>query len=251
MTFDCWSTLIHEVESRSGPRARAEIVAEFTGRDVGSIENALRSAWRRHQVEWHRRRVFDGRDMTRSTLDALGVELSRERFAELCGALEEEIESHEIRAIEGAADALERLKASGVRIGLVCDTGFSPGRVVRRLLGRVGLLPLLEVTIFSEELGVPKPDPRAFGAALAGLGVPAQGAVHVGDLRRSDIAGARASDMGAVRFAGHHDDAESGPGERAGVIDCRAAECAPVCPRPEGHAVIRSYAELCPLLGYG
>src|SRR5262249_16495894 len=99
--------------------------------------------------------------------------------------------------------------------------------------------------------GVPKPDARAFAAALSGLGVIADGAVHVGDLRRSDVAGAQGVAMGAVRFAGHHDDASEGSSDDAGVIDCRAAKCAPPCPRPPAHAVIRTYDELCPLLGYG
>jgi putative hydrolase of the HAD superfamily len=250
VTFDCWSTLLYEVGPRTGATTRAQIVGAFTGRDPEAIESALRDAWRRHQVEWHRRTVFDGRAMTRSALAALGIELAAPEFEKLLSELEEEIEGHEIRAIDGAKDALERLAARGVRRALICDTGFSPGRVVRRLLDRVGLLPLLEVTIFSEEICVPKPDPRAFEAALSALGVTANGAVHVGDLRRSDVAGAHAVEMGAVRFAGHHDDSDAGSGHDVGVIDCIVARCAPPCPRPEAHAVIRSYDELCPLFGY-
>lgn len=249
VTFDCWSTLLYEGGSRTGAGARARLVADFTGRDPEAITTAFGAAWRRHQVEWHRRTVFDGRAMTRSALESLGVELSAGRFDELVSTLEEEILGHEIRAIDGAVRALERLAARGVRRGLICDTGFTPGRIVRRLLDRAGLLPLLEVTVFSEEVGVPKPDVRAFDTALAALGVPAAGAVHVGDLRRSDIAGALGSSMGAVRFAGHHDDDDDGAGKAAGVIDCVAAGCSPPCPRPEADAVIRSYAELCPLLG--
>ena len=250
VTFDCWSTLIHEAGPRTGPATRAELVARYVGCDPEAVEPALRDAGRRHQIEWHRRTVFDGRAMTESVLATLGVELDARRFDELLSILEEEIVGHEIVAIDGAREALERLAACGVRRALICDTGFSPGRVVRRLLDRVGLLSLLEVTVFSEEIRVPKPDSRAFTAALSALGVPAQGAVHVGDLRRSDVAGARAVEMGAVRFAGHHDDTDAGPGDKAGIIDCVAAECAPPCPRPEAHAVIHSYAELCPLLGY-
>ena len=185
--------------------------------------------------------------MTKSALESLGVELTAGRFDELVSTLEEEILGHEIRAIDGATQVLERLAARGVRRAHL-DTGFTPGRIVRRLLDHTGLLPLLEVTVFSEEVGVPKPDVRAFDAALTALGVPAAGAVHVGNLRRSDIAGARASNMGAVRFAGHHDDDDIGAGVAAGVIDCVAAACSPACPRPEADAVIRSYAELCPLL---
>jgi putative hydrolase of the HAD superfamily len=250
VTFDCWSTLLYEAGSRSGTESRTRIVADFTGRDPASIAAAFGDAWRRHQVEWHRRTVFDGRAMARSALESLGVDLAAARFDELVTVLEEEILSHDIRAIDGAVRALERLATCGVRRALICDTGFTPGRVVRRLLDRAGVLPLLEVTVFSEEVGVPKPDARAFDAALTGLAVPAAGAVHVGDLRRSDIAGAQASNMGSVRFAGHHDDTDDGAGTAAGVIDCAAAACSPPCPRPEADAVIRSYAELCPLLGF-
>jgi putative hydrolase of the HAD superfamily len=248
VTFDCWSTLLYEAGSRSGAEARARLVADFTGRDPGAIAAAFGVAWRRHQVEWHRRRVFDGRAMTTSALESLGVELAASRLDELVTTLEEEILGHEIRAIDGAVRALERLATRGVRRALICDTGFTPGRVVRRLLDRAGLLSLLEVTVFSEEVGAPKPDTRAFETALAALGVPAAGAVHVGDLRRSDIAGARASKMGSVRFAGHHDDADESAGTAAGVIDCATAACSPPCPRPEADAVIRSYTELCSLL---
>jgi FMN phosphatase YigB (HAD superfamily) len=136
-------------------------------------------------------------------------------------------------------ELLLALRAAGVRTALICDTGFSPGRAVRQLLSRVGLLEYLEVQVFSEEVEAPKPDPRPFRAALDGLGVAAEGAVHVGDLRRSDIAGALAAGMRAVRFSGRNDDAK--PRSDAGVLDCRSAQCDPICPQPEAEAVIASY----------
>jgi putative hydrolase of the HAD superfamily len=168
----------------------------------------------------------------------------------LIRALEDEALNYEVAALDGARASLEELAAAGVRRALICDTGFSPGRVVRTLLDRVGLLPLLEVTIFSDEVGVPKPDPTLFTQALRGLSAEAAGAVHVGDIRRSDIAGARAVGMGTVRLAMHHDDGDSGPNARAGVIGCDAAGCAPHCERPEADAVARSYPELMTVLGF-
>jgi FMN phosphatase YigB (HAD superfamily) len=114
----------------------------------------------------------------------------------------------------------------------------------------VGLLEFLEVVVFSDEIGVPKPHPRAFSTALEGLSVGPTGAVHVGDLRRSDIAGARASKMGSVRFAALHDDAARATRSRAGVIDCVAAGCTPPCEAPEADAVATSYAALLETLGY-
>jgi len=140
------------------------------------------------------------------------------------------------------------LRERGIRTALICDTGFTPGRVVRQMLAKHALLPLLEVTVFSNELGVTKPHPRAFESALSALGVTAAGAVHVGDLRRSDVAGARAAGMGSVRFRGQHDDHDSANGSAAGVIDCAAAGCAPPCERPEADRVVDTYEALAALL---
>ena len=67
--------------------------------------------------------------------------------------------------------------------------------------------------------------------------------LHVGDLRRSDVAGARAAGMRSVRFRGRNDDADEAR-SAAGVIDCQAAECSPVCERPEADVVVASYAVL-------
>ena len=61
-----------------------------------------------------------------------------------------------------------------------------------------GLLEVLEITVFSDEAGVPKPHPRIFAHTLEALGVAPDATVHVGDLRRTDVAGARAAGMGTV-----------------------------------------------------
>ena len=127
----------------------------------------------------------------------------------------------ETRSLEGARATLERLRERGIRRALVCDTGFSPGRVVRHLLDRNGLLELLEVQIFSDEAGVPKPHPSLFRAALEPLGVEPPSAVHVGDLRRTDVAGGRGVGMGTVRIRDHYDDTTDHP-EADAVADSHA-----------------------------
>ncbi len=65
--------------------------------------------------------------------------------------------------------------------------------------------------MFSDEAGVPKPNPRVFQAALEPLGVTPGDAVHVGDLRRSDIAGARGVGMGSIRIRAVNDDRSDHP----------------------------------------
>jgi FMN phosphatase YigB (HAD superfamily) len=249
VTFDCWQTLLTESGTSRGRSARARILREHTGADLEAAEAALRDAWREHQLSWHRRRAFTGRDMTLGSLRALGVTLEATKVERLIDELESEILTHDIVAIAGSRETLEALARRGVRRALICDTGYTPGRVVRQLLARVGLLEHLEVQVFSDEVGVPKPHALMFKAALDGLGVGPRGAVHLGDLRRSDIAGARAYGMGAVRITVENDDAVD-PGPGASVIGCTDAGCSPHCDRPEADAVVADYRELRELLGF-
>lgn len=250
VTFDCWATLLYEAESGRaiGAGTRPRVVAQLTGVDEEAAASALRDAWQRHQALWHRRVAFTGADMTRLALQILGVKIDPAGGRELIDRLETEILAHEVRPLDGAREALAALARAGVRRALICDTGFTPGRVVRKLLDRVGLLEFLEVTIFSDEVGVPKPEARAFESALRGLGVVPDGAVHVGDLRRSDIAGARNARMGSVRLRARNDDADTSARRGAGVIDCKTAGCDPECPCPEADAIADSFPHLLDIL---
>jgi len=68
-------------------------------------------------------------------------------------------------------------------------------------------------------VGAYKPDPSMFRAALDGLGIDdPSSVVHVGDLRRTDVAGARSMGLGTVRFRGAVDDPEAGD-EADHVVD--------------------------------
>jgi putative hydrolase of the HAD superfamily len=225
------------------------LLAEAAHAAEDDARAALGIAWRKHQIQWHARVAFTARDMTAQCLEILGAKIPDAEFEALVRTLEDEALKSEIRALPGARATLERLRERGVRRALVCDTGFSPGRVVRTLLDRVGLLGLLEVTVFSDEIGVPKPHSKAFTTALGGLAIEAAAAVHIGDLRRSDVAGARAAGMGTIRITAHHDDSAEGPGPGSGIIDCRVAGCNPVCERPEADAVAPSYDDVDRLLG--
>jgi putative hydrolase of the HAD superfamily len=160
-------------------------------------------------------------------LESLGLEHPHPALEHLVRAYEEASHSGRVTALPGARETLESLAQAGVRRALVCDTGLTPGRVVRLHLARLGLLDLLEALVFSDEIGVPKPDPRTFRAALGSLGVPPAQALHVGDLRHTDILGARQIGMASVRIRARYDDQS---------------------PLPEADFVVDSHAELRELL---
>jgi putative hydrolase of the HAD superfamily len=116
--------------------------------------------------------------------------------------------------------ALRDLRSRGIRLGVVCDSGLMVGRVLRERLRRAGLSDYFEpgAMAFSDEVGVTKPRPEMFRAALDVIGVPPAEAAHIGDLKATDVAGARALGMRSVRFKGFNDDMDEGP-EADAVID--------------------------------
>src|SRR5689334_3719643 len=143
VTFDCWETLLTEAGPSHSHSTRVRLVCEYTGADPKEAATALRDAWRTHQLQWHRRVAFTGRDMTFAALAALGASLAPERAESLLEELEAEVLVRQIVAVDGARDVLAALAGRGVRRALICDTGYTPGRIVRKLLDRVGLLEYL------------------------------------------------------------------------------------------------------------
>jgi putative hydrolase of the HAD superfamily len=97
----------------------------------------------------------------------------------------------------GARDTLARLRAAGLRLWVISNT-IQPAVHLDGSLARAGLLDFFSVRTYSSEAGVAKPHPDIFHAALAGLGVPPEHAVHVGDRLLADVAGAQGVGMRAV-----------------------------------------------------
>ena len=208
VTFDCWGTLIFDRPADAGATSfdvRVAALSRMCGLSDERARSLLTDAWTRHHDAWHALESFGSPGMARYCLDAAGVD-GGSRVAELTEAFEEASSAHGVDVVPGAREALSEIRSRGLPTALVCDTGFSPGRVVRRMLAEKGLIEFLDVLAFSDEVGVPKPHARMFRHALDGIGVAPEAAVHVGDLRRTDVAGARALGMGSVRFRGIYDD---------------------------------------------
>lgn len=101
--------------------------------------------------------------------------------------------------LDGAAEGIRAL-ASHFKLAIISDTGFASGRAQDRLLAQDGLLESFSATVYSVEVGHAKPRPEPFLRALEVLGVDAGDAVHVGDIERTDVAGALAVGMRAIRL---------------------------------------------------
>ena len=117
------------------------------------------------------------------------------------------------RPVEGAREALDALPALGVRL---CCVSNADGRA-ERLLELCGVRAGLEFVIDSHLVGFEKPDPRIFALALARLGVEAERALYVGDIRSVDEAGAHAARMHFVLIDPFGDYGANGSHRIAGI----------------------------------
>jgi FMN phosphatase YigB (HAD superfamily) len=215
VTFDFWNTIVRApagllTEARQRAVAAAcedaevEVEAELLAASLDEVA-------RRYESSWSQGSHFHPRQGAKMLVGALGLEgVAREMVAEafLTAGRDAELElSPDIRP------SLEALEARGIRLGIVCDVGFTGGALLRGLLDGLGLLGRFSGWAFSDEVGHYKPSPRIFEVALASLDAEPATAMHVGDLRRTDIAGAAALGMKTARYRALHDD----PGDAVAV----------------------------------
>ena len=92
---------------------------------------------------------------------------------------------------------LHALRDRGLRTGLLSNTHWPRARH-EEWLARDGLLDLLDARIYTSDLDVVKPHPRAFQALLDAVEVDASASVFVGDRLWDDINGAKQLDMRAI-----------------------------------------------------
>jgi FMN phosphatase YigB (HAD superfamily) len=226
VTFDFWNTIatvppgaMNEARRRAILAAAGEHGVEVeTERLLAGLEEAGAS-WER---SWAAGRHLHPREAAEALVRSLGVEgAAREMVAEAFLGAGREVE---LEFAPGIGACLEALSERGVRLGIVCDVGFSGGDLLRELLAREGLLDRFSGWGFSDEVGHYKPAPQIFEAALGALGAQPGEAMHVGDLRRTDVAGAAALGMRTVRYRGMNDDADSAAGVEAEAVVDRHAE---------------------------
>ena len=99
-----------------------------------------------------------------------------------------------IEEMSGSRDGLRALADAGIRVGIVSNAdGLIGMRLAALEIGQVGPGPgvELECVVDSGDLGVMKPDPRIFDAALAVLDLPTEEVWYVGDMPAIDVVGAR------------------------------------------------------------
>lgn len=216
VTFDFWGTLY---QNATGRKKRIHLLGEALARHAqphpeAALEAAHRHAWSVWQRIWREEhRSITVEHWLREMLTFLKADLPEDVVTGLRRPIEEiylDDDAPRPVPVQGVAEVLPRLSQQ-YRLGLISDTGVTPGRVLREILRRDGLLDYFQALTFSDETGAAKPVPGQFLRTLAILEAQPEEAAHIGDLPETDLAGARAVGMKAILFLGVSDRQDGRP----------------------------------------
>jgi HAD superfamily hydrolase (TIGR01509 family) len=201
--FDAGNTLVYldyarlaEVGATVGVPLTAETLARHGPAATLAMERA--SGTDRERAAAYLETLFLLSGVPRESLDRVRLSLARMHSERHLWSL----------VAERSAEALSRLRQAGLKLGVVSN---SDGRV-EQALQAAGLREYFDVVVDSALVGVEKPDPRIFHAALQQLGVAPEEALYVGDLYEVDVLGAKAAGLDAVLL---------GKPERMTELNCR------------------------------
>lgn len=210
ISFDFWHTLVAEpagllaaVRRESVMSALIEQKVKVTG-DVLDIHLAQAQALQTES--WEREEHFAPMRAAVHLVDSIeGLdEASRDR---LLAAYLDAGNSLSLALSPGARETLATLADGGIQLGIVCDVGLTGSQHLRAVLERAGVLCHFKGWAFSDDVGHYKPSPAIFRRMLDQFELEEGDAVwHVGDLKRTDVAGARESGLVPIRYRGLIDD---------------------------------------------
>jgi FMN phosphatase YigB (HAD superfamily) len=208
ISVDFWHTLFVERPGAFmfyGARRR-QLLADAT-EECGPFTNeqitcAFRAEAESHHLVWRdQHRTLPARQRVSRILDMLGANIPGEKIDALSTAYEEGILERPPVMVQGARATLRHL-SDRYRLGIISDVGFSPGRVLKKVLADNGVLEAFDSLVFSDEAGCSKPHLEVFRMTATRLGAEPGQITHIGDLEHTDIIGAKAAGCRAIRFVG-------------------------------------------------
>jgi putative hydrolase of the HAD superfamily len=188
------------LEAYTAIRTRIEAALQIEAPEVGHLIDRVANEIDRRVASSYDERRMEELDLValfdEILLSTLGLTVPPDVVRHIV-TLDHSAYSRTITVTAETLGVLEQLKAQGLRLGLVSNVSLLP-ELMREDLTKLRILPLLDASTFSSEVGTRKPDPRIFRAVLDPLGVQPERAVFVGDRVTDDIGGARTIGMRGV-----------------------------------------------------
>lgn len=216
VTFDLWQTLLLDNRELGSTRALARLkgtqqALERFGEtyDLEHIREAYRACYQ------HCRRIREGgldvsfREQVEIFVDnissGLVQRLDSETFQEIAGVYADSFLTYPPKPHDQALAVLKDVRAMGLKIGLISNTGMTPGTTFRTYLDRHGMLSYFHTLTFSDEVKLAKPNGEIFLNTLRAMGAAPAETVHVGDHVINDVVGAKSLGMKTVWITGFYE----------------------------------------------
>jgi len=209
VTFDLWETLLLE---RSGDNSRRmlarckNISKTLTRFGVEVSEDKISLALKEMALWlisiWETNKDVTHLDQIRFIIKTTGsVEMKEELINELSSAYVAPLFEVPPYLNPEASKVLKWLKERNKLTGIICNTGRTPGFSIRKFLEKEGVAKYFDIMLFSDEIGIRKPDLKIFQIAMKKLNVKPYQVIHVGDNLKSDVWGAKNAGFKAVYFS--------------------------------------------------
>ncbi len=206
ITFDFWNTLFVDRDEDVRNEMRKDFALsrlqkykqELTKEEVRS---AFHVAKMEFELQWRRYTSSTMDDYVRIVTSELGINIDSNDRKDIVEFFETVLLHHQPLLVPNAGEAVRDVKTR-LKVGLISDTGYSPGSTLRKILGAHGIESCFDSFSFSNETGYLKPRLESFLRILHELNMRPEEAVHIGDLERTDIAGAKRLGIKAIKFIG-------------------------------------------------
>lgn len=209
ITFDLWHTVLREpVEDFSGflRRKRTRMMMEvFHNHNLPlhleGIERAYDVQTERLWQIWNRGVDIDQKAQIGIMLSELGIpadQVDEALVEDLLRPYNDAISLVPPVPLDGAGELFTSLKNRGMSLGIISNTGRTHGDFFRGLLGKYDLARYFDVMMFSNEIGIRKPNREIFLKTLEKMDISPEEAMHVGDDSDNDIIGARKAGMRTI-----------------------------------------------------
>lgn len=216
VTFDLWQTLLldrPEVgRERTAARlrqTRAALLRAGLDYSESQIEDAYRECIQRCQQIREGMQDISFRRQVEIFVEAISPGLAERipesAFREVSTAYSDCFFDYPALPHPKAVEVLQGIQEMGLKLGLISNTGMTPGVSFRRFLAQHEMLHYFEALSFSDEFGVAKPSGQIFAQTLQALGATPEQSIHVGDHIFNDVAAARRCGIKTVWIEGFYE----------------------------------------------
>lgn len=209
VTFDFWGTVVIDTPEFDNMRKRERMEGVYKilrnhgfNINLETLYEAYDKSWQMFEKIWSTNKEIGSIEQIKMLLELADSKITDKVDSKIllqleqpyCGAVLKKVP----RLVEGVDNVLRSLRSMNLKIGLICNTGRTPGRFLTMVLERWGIKKYFNALIYSDEIGARKPSPSIFLIALEKLRASPSLVAHVGDDLWIDVYGAKQVGMKTV-----------------------------------------------------